>query len=70
MDVISISEEKLRALVEEIVEEKLAEIFGDLEEDLKLKPELVERLKKQKERVECGERGLPLEEAMRILGLE
>lgn len=70
METIPLNEERLRALVEEIVEQKLIEIFGDPDEGLELAPELIERLKKQKERVEAGERGVPLEEAVRALGIE
>lgn len=70
METVPLNEERLRALVEEIVEQKLIEIFGDLDEGLELAPELIERLKKQKERVEAGERGVPLEEAVRALEIE
>ena len=70
MEVLPVSEEKLRLLVEEIVEEKLLELFGDPDEGLEVLPELIERLKKQRKRVKVGERGIPLEEAVRALGLE
>lgn len=50
---------ELRHLIEEIVEEKLEEFFGDPDFGLEIKPELREKLVRQLER---GDYGRPLEE--------
>lgn len=58
---------ELRELIEAAVDEKLVEFFGDPDEGLELRPEVVERLKRQMKRVADGERGVPLAEAIRSL---
>jgi hypothetical protein len=55
------TEQELRALVGEVVEEKLAELVHDPDEGLDLAPELRARLERQLEQVRAGERGVPLE---------
>ena len=58
--VAEMTEQDLRALVGEVVEEKLAELVHDPEEDLDLSLELRARLELQVEWVRAGERGVPL----------
>ena len=68
MVLTQMSEHDLEALVERIVEQKLLELLGDPEADWPLKESLRERLLAQQEAVKRGERGTPLDEAVR--GLE
>lgn len=58
--VAQMTEQELRALVGEVVEEKLAELVHDPDEGLDLVPELQARLERQMEQVRAGERGVPL----------
>lgn len=60
--------DELRDVIGSVVEEKLQGLFDD-EAGLELNDDLMERLAKQTEAVEKGERGLPMEEVMRNLGL-
>ena len=68
--VVQISKEELQEIIEAIVEQKLVELCGDPEMDQPIKEALKERLLRQKERVEQGERGESLEEVVKRLGLE
>ena len=67
---VQISKEELQEIIEAIVEQKSVELFGDPEMDQPIKEALKERLLRQKERVEQGERGESLEEVVKRLGLE
>jgi hypothetical protein len=60
---------ELRALIAEVVEEKLAELTRDPDEGLKLRPELVAELEERMASVARGERGTPAEEAFARLRL-
>ena len=62
--------EMLESVVEETVERKLIEILGDPDEGLEIRSELRERLLRQRQEVARGERGRPLEDVVRELGLE
>jgi len=62
--------EMLEGVVEETVERKLLEILGDPDEGLELRSEVRERLLRQRQEVVGGERGRPLEDIVRELGLE
>ena len=52
----------LRELIGELVDEKLEEILGDPDSDLKIRPELRARLVHQMERVQEGDFGATLAE--------
>ena len=65
--VAQMTEQELRALVGEVVEEKLAELVHDPDEGLELVPELRARLERQMEQVRAGERGVPLEDILTSL---
>jgi hypothetical protein len=62
--------EMLESVVEETVERKLIEILGDPDEGLEIRSEVRERLLRQRKEVARGERGRPLEDVVRELGLE
>ena len=62
--------EMLESVVEETVERKLLEILGDPDEGLEIRSEVRERLLRQRQEVARGERGRPLEDVVRELGLE
>jgi len=62
--------EMLESVVEEMVERKLIEILGDPDEGLEIRSEVRERLLRQRKEVARGERGRPLEDVVRELGLE
>lgn len=62
--VAQMTEQELRALVGEVVEEKLAELVHDPDEGLDLAPELQARLERQMEQVRKGERGVALEDIL------
>ena len=57
-------------MVGEMVEEKLAELLNDPEDDLELTDELKELLARQSERVKNGERGVPMKDVVSRLGLD
>jgi hypothetical protein len=56
--------------IEHIVDQRLVELFGDPDEGLELREDLVERLREQQKRVAAGELGIPFDEVQRRLGLE
>jgi len=68
--VAQMSKEELQEIIETIVEQKLVELFGDPEADLPVKEALKKRLLRQKRLVAAGERGEPVEEIAKRLGLE
>ena len=71
MDTVAqMTREELREMIETIIEEKLLELLGDPDEGLPIRKTIRERLLRQKEAVASGERGEPLEEVIRRLGLE
>ena len=62
-----ISLEKIRPIVEQIVERKLLELFGDPDEGLELKPSVRKRLKRT---LSAKEKGISAEKVSKELGLE
>ncbi len=62
--------EQLKALIDEVVEEKLREILGDPDQGLELREEIKERLKESLAEMEHGEKGIPIEQVARELGLK
>jgi hypothetical protein len=69
-EVLQISVGDLRRIVDEMVEEKLAVLFKDPEDDLEFTDELKEILARQTERIKNGDRGEALEDVVRRLGLD
>ena len=68
--VAQMTKEELRELIEAAVEQKFLELFGDPDEGLDIRESLRERLLRQKQAVTTGERGEPLDDVMRELGLD
>ena len=68
--VLQITVEDLRQVVDEMVEQKLAVLFKDPENDLELTDELKRILASQNERIKSGDRGEALEDVVARLGLE
>ncbi len=68
-EVLQISVDDLRRMVDEMVVEKLAGLFKDAEADLEFTDELKERLFRQTKEIENGERGESLEDVAARLEL-
>ncbi len=62
--------EQLTDLIRHIVEQCLDEYFGDPDEGKEIKEEVRQQLLEQMKRKEAGERGIPLEEVVKQLGLD
>jgi len=67
--VAQMTAEELREVVEEAVEKKLCEIVADPDRGLKLRPEIVKRLKKSLHSQRKRERRIPVDQVTRRLGL-
>jgi len=61
---------ELREMIETIIEQKLLELLGDPDEGLPIRKSVRDRLLRQKHAAAGGERGEPLEDVVRRLGLE
>lgn len=61
---------ELRELIEDVVEQKLDELLGDPDVGCELRDDIKARLIRQRKEIEAGERGIPLEEVVRRLGLD
>ena len=59
--------EKIRPMVEQIVERKLLELFGDPDEGLELNPSVKRRLKRA---LSVKEKGISAEKVSKELGLK
>lgn len=70
LTVAQMTKSELRELIEEAVEQKLVELFGDPDEGLETHEFLRDRLLRQKKAVEEGDLGEPFEAVMQRLGLE
>jgi hypothetical protein len=68
--VADMTKDELRKMIGELIEEKLMELLGDPDEGLVIRDAVQNRLKQQMEDVASGERGEPLEDVVRRLGLE
>ena len=69
-EVLQINVSDLRRMVDETVEEKLAVLFKDPEDDLEFTDELKAILARQNERIKNGDRGESLENVAARLGLD
>ena len=65
-----LSIEELRALIGEVVEEKLREMLGDPDEGLALRVDIQERLEKSLNQPRESRRTVPANEVARRLGLD
>ncbi len=64
-----LSIDELKALIAEVVEEKLQEILRDPDESLSLRPEVEERLVKSLNQAKESRRAVSAQEVARDLGL-
>ena len=69
-EVLQINVSDLRRMVDEMVEEKLAVLFKDPEDDFEFTDELKAILARQNERIKNGDRGESLENVAARLGLD
>lgn len=68
--VAQMTKSELREMIETIIEQKLLELLGDPDEGLPSRKSVRDRLLRQKQAVAADERGAPLEDVVRRLGLE
>jgi len=68
--VAEMTQGELREMIETIIEQKLLELLGDPDEGLPIRKSVRDRLLHQKQAVIGGQRGEPLEDVVRRLGLE
>ena len=68
MKVADLSVEELKALIAEIMEDKLGEILGDPDWGLDLKEDVQRRLKESLANLKKGKGGIPAEEVAQKLG--
>jgi vacuolar-type H+-ATPase subunit E/Vma4 len=67
--VSQMTKEELQQVIESSVESKLLEMFGDPDDGLALRENVRKRLLKSKAAVKLGERGRPLDDIAKELGL-
>ena len=68
--VAQMTKNELQEMIETTVERKLLELLGNPDEELHLKKVVRDRLLRQRQAVAAGERGRPLKDVVRRLGLE
>jgi hypothetical protein len=61
---------ELRLMIDEAIEQKFIEFFGDPDEGLELRGSVKKRLIRQRQMVADGERGKELADVVREFGLE
>ncbi|MCH7748998.1 MAG: hypothetical protein IH939_12985 [Acidobacteria bacterium] len=69
-NVADMSKEELTDLIEATVEQKLIELLDDPDEGLEIREEVRESILRQRAAVAKGERGRPLEDVAKELGLD
>ena len=67
--VAQMTKDELIEVIESIVDQRLLEIFDDLDEEMELKQSVRDRLLRQKQRVAKGERGQSFKAIVQQLGL-
>lgn len=68
--VAQMTKSELKELISETVEKKLIDLFGEPEENLKLRESFRKRLLRQKEAVANGERGEKFDDVIKRLGIK
>ncbi len=68
--VADMTKDELRRMIGELIEEKLVEIVGDPYGGWVIRDAIKSRLQQQMKDVAAGDRGEPLENVVRRLGLE
>lgn len=67
--VSQMTKEELRLLIDEALEQKLIELFGDPDDGLEVDSSLKKRLLQQRVAVKKGDLGKPLADVVKELGL-
>ncbi|OQW86314.1 MAG: hypothetical protein BWK78_10200 [Thiotrichaceae bacterium IS1] len=67
--VLQMTPEELKDMIEILIEQKLMEMFGNLDDGLELQERVYQRLLRQKRAVLAGERGQPFAEVVQQLNL-
>jgi len=67
--VARMTKEQFREMLGDTIEQKLIELLGDPDEGLAIRKSVRARLLRQKRKAAHGERGEPLEDVVRRLGL-
>lgn len=67
--VAEMTKEELIETIEAVIERKLLELFTDFDDEGVLKQAVYDRLLRQKQAVDNGERGLPFDVVIQQLGL-
>lgn len=62
--------DELKVLIRETVEAVLDEYLPDPDQGRTLRPEVEQQLRESLERTRAGERGIPMEEVLKKLGLD
>ena len=70
MKVKELTVEQFKDLVHEAIEEKLEELIADPDLGLELREEIKERLRSSLAARQRGEKGIPIEEVARRVGLD
>lgn len=68
--VSQMTKEELRRMIDEFLEQKLIELFGDPDEGLELSDDIRESLIRQREAVARGELGRSLEDVAKEPGID
>lgn len=63
------TKDQFREMLGETIEQKLIELLGDPDEGLSIRNSVRMRLQRQRRKVAHGERGEPLDDVVRRLGL-
>jgi hypothetical protein len=67
--VAQMTKEELKEMIETTIEQKLLEMLGDPDEELRIRKTVRDRLLRQKKAVAEGKRGRPFEDVVQQLGL-
>jgi len=70
MKVKDLNVDQLKALIEEVVQEKLIEILGDPDAGFELRDEVKERLRLSLAAVRSGQKGIPIDQIASQAGLD
>jgi len=68
--VTDLTVDELEFLIEDALDEKFVEWFGDPDEGLELRPEVKAQLTRSLKRLKAGERGIPMDKVAKKLGIK
>ena len=70
MKIRDLTTEQLKALIQDVVEEKLQEMLDDPDQGLELREEVKQRLRESLDAAERGEESIPVEQVARETSLQ